>query len=251
MIIEGAAPEVQNEFDRLWSELDRTNQYVDELEQRLTRGRGAGIPVVEPLVQHGPAVNYGLPAEFDCATQPCAEGPCGCEEAVALRKSIRDVLYEAGLSADVDEGRDPIDAARSLRRDINSAQDEGVALRAEVERLNAELYNERGVSVAKSNAIQWRDAILSSATALLERINRVQPKALGGDVKAFLTGQPVAHWKPGCGRCPDIATCCVSGCKGCADGPAATDRCEHIDGGPMGSDARCSLRAGHSGGCLW
>lgn len=158
----------QSELDRLWSALDSANAAIHSLEMLVAKiGR-----------QHAPTPDYriGEPVKlvFDAQWPEVGqtEGPCSCEESVALRKQLRDVLDEAGISADVDEGRDPIDAARSLRRDLNTAQDEGVALRAEVSELQRRNYNQaashhlpRAQDVAEIHSLKSQLATIRTATA--------------------------------------------------------------------------------------
>lgn len=49
-------------------------------------------------------------------------------EAGRLRTQVRDLLIATGLEADVDAGRDPLEAARSFRQDANRWADDSAAL---------------------------------------------------------------------------------------------------------------------------
>jgi len=57
-------------------------------------------------------------------TDPPDPEPCSCDEALGLKQRISDLLQAAGVEADVDAGRDPVEAVRSLRHDSNRYLDE-------------------------------------------------------------------------------------------------------------------------------
>lgn len=73
-------------------------------------------------------------------------------------RGAKDLLEACGAAADVEEGRDPIEAARAVRTELVQTHD-------------------------RANAAAKR---LTTAVWLLERIDKIQPKALGGDVRNFL-----------------------------------------------------------------
>jgi len=119
-------------------------------------------------------------------------------ECAALHAELRKVLDEAGISADVDEGRDPAEAARSLRRDLNAAQDEAAALRAEVERLRADATE--AIKPALDMRAAERDVALTQLAAANALIREMRdhieqdrrPGSLFRRSGAHLSSQPAA-----------------------------------------------------------
>jgi hypothetical protein len=106
-IIDGAAPEVQAEFDSLWRALDgniqELTQRLDALEARLPRP----IPVVTPLARPlAPVPDYRseLPAEVEV---------CSCDEAVELRRQLDEAQAR---NADLEERLRRADAQRRTLR---------------------------------------------------------------------------------------------------------------------------------------
>lgn len=109
--IDGAAPEVQYEFDRVWKMLDANTQALHGIETQLARlarfvglqstvhagttgtapesSRVAGCPAAigrirgdyfpDPVTQHAPSPDYGIEVE-----------QCGCEEVEMLRKLVKE-----------------------------------------------------------------------------------------------------------------------------------------------------------------
>lgn len=84
-VIEGAAPEVQEELDRVWMALDGLTRQVEDLEQREARSSRVRSVIGPQDTQHGPTPDYRI------AGAAPVEGPCGCEEAVALRAEIAEL----------------------------------------------------------------------------------------------------------------------------------------------------------------
>jgi hypothetical protein len=103
----------------------------------------------------------GLPTAFHAEEAPEGEW-VRYEDAAKLldgaARGAKDLLEACGAAADVEEGRDPIEAARAVRTELVQTHD-------------------------RANAAAKR---LTTAVWLLERIDKIQPKALGGDVASFL-----------------------------------------------------------------
>lgn len=106
-----AASQQQNEhteFDRLWSAIDKTNAYIQELETRFEKR----LPrIQEPSQQHAPSIDYRvIDAQWPEAndTDHGRAEPCGCEEAEALKTELDQQRLRAGnaenKAADLQEG---------------------------------------------------------------------------------------------------------------------------------------------------
>lgn len=133
------------EFERLWSALDKTNQYIEELEQRFEKRLPRLPPVVTPLAakcgvclacedgveclqprQQGPSPDYRIREVAREAVDKAWErhghkiratpddGPCGCDESESLRKRL-------------EQQRSDFDAAAqrhdALRKELVTARD--------------------------------------------------------------------------------------------------------------------------------
>lgn len=130
--IDGLAPETQDEFDRVWMALDALTVQVQELDQREAKSSRTRVVVRPQDTQQAPSPDYriGSPVaqvvdahwpEVDDTHHGVAgpvEGPCGCEESVALRSQVADkaLLLEryALLKDELAAANAQIDAVRSL-----------------------------------------------------------------------------------------------------------------------------------------
>lgn len=225
-----SAQQQSEETDRLWMALDALTRQVQDLDRRMVRE--ARVPVTTQLA---PSPDYRMGEPIKLVFDEVGEdGPCGCEEAVALRKQLRGVLDEAGISADVDEGRDPLDAARSLRRDLNCAQDEGVALRDKVSELQRRNDNQaashhlpRVQDVAEIHALKSQLAAIRTAMAEAYSLpNRAKLREHAWRyldmIRDELAEAPAAS--------APAAPASKCKCVGCRNG--FTAYCEEEDGGP-------------------
>lgn len=130
---DGAAPEGQSEFDRLWQTFDSLNSLVQDIDSRLCR---------VSREQQAPSPDYRMGEPFGELTQPGVDGPCSCEEAVALRAEVE------RLQKDVERRQSVIDTQAEV----------ACHQRAENERLRSDL------NAANSTLERWREGRSNSET---------------------------------------------------------------------------------------
>jgi hypothetical protein len=103
-IVDGAAPEVQDEFDRLWMALDGLTKQANDLSLGLAKAARV-VPVVAQVSQCAPVPDYriGEPVsqvidaqwpDVDTSHGAPAEGPCSCDEAMNLRGRVAELEAE-------------------------------------------------------------------------------------------------------------------------------------------------------------
>lgn len=163
--VDGAAPEVQTEFDRLWQALDSLNTHVQDIDQRM---------VCVSRAQAAPSPDYRMGEPFGDVTLPGvapAEGPCSCDEALELRAELSEwtrcgasvgvtcvgrmqqakhmadaavqalgLVWDETAPSDITEGIAALRAtAHGLEKQVAGCLDVRVDLRAEVTRLRSAL----------------------------------------------------------------------------------------------------------------